>query len=66
MHTLMAVAAMYGADQRISEQFGVQYLAQRHFHMETRKIQPDIFRQQDAGSTSEPQPLPQKQYRVLW
>lgn len=42
MHTLMAVAAMYGADQRISEQFGVQYLAQRHFHMETRRRYPDI------------------------
>lgn len=38
----MVVAAMYGADQRISEQFGVQYLAQRHFHMETRRRYPDI------------------------
>ena len=38
------------------EQFGVQYLAQGHFDMQTRRFKPATFRCQDAGSTPEPQP----------
>ena len=48
IHTLMAVAAH-------QEQFGVQYLAQGHLNMQTRGIKPATFREQDAGSTPEPQ-----------
>ena len=43
IHTLMAVAAMQGADQHVSEQFGVQYLAQGHFDMQTRGMEPATF-----------------------
>ena len=35
--TLMAVAAMQGADQHIRSWFGVQYLAQGHFDMQARE-----------------------------
>ena len=41
-HTMMAVAAMQGADHQ--EQYGVQYLAQGHFNMQTRGIQPATSR----------------------
>ena len=40
IHTLMAVAAMQGADQHIRSSFGVQYLAQGHSDMQTRGIEP--------------------------
>ena len=39
----MAVAAVQGADQH-QEQFGVQCLAQGHFNMQTRGIEPSTFR----------------------
>ena len=46
----MAVTAMQGADQHTrssfkmdQEQFGVQYLAQGHFDMQTRGIKPATF-----------------------
>ena len=34
----MAVSAMQGAVQEHQEQFGVQYLAQGHFNMQTREM----------------------------
>ena len=40
----MAVAAMPGADQHIRLQAGVQYLAQGHFNMQARGIEPVTFR----------------------
>ena len=41
----MAVAAVWDADQQAhQEQFGVQYLAQRHFDMQTRETEPAAFR----------------------
>ena len=46
----MVAAAMQGADQQ-QDQFGVQYLAQGHFDMQTRGIEPATFWWQDAGST---------------
>ena len=39
----MAVAAMQGADQHIRRSLGVQYLAQGHFDMQTRGIEPATF-----------------------
>ena len=48
INTLMAVAAMQGTDQHIRSSFGVQYLAQGHFAMQTRRIVPATFRYQDA------------------
>ena len=38
------------------EQFGVQYLVQGYFNMQTRGIEPVTFRQWDAGSSPEPEP----------
>ena len=38
----MVAAAMQGADQQ-QDQFGVQYLAQGHFDMQTRGIEPATF-----------------------
>ena len=38
------MAAMQGADQAHQEQVRVQYLAQGHFYMHTRGIEPVIFR----------------------
>ena len=40
IHTLMAVAAMQGAEQHIGSCLGIQYLAQGHFDMQTRGIEP--------------------------
>ena len=54
----MAVAAMQGAWPAHQEQFGVCYLAQGHFNMQARGMEPVTFRLHDAGSTSEPQLLP--------
>ena len=39
-----------------------QYLAQGHFDMQTRGIEPSTFQQQDAGSTPESQ-TPQRRGR---
>ena len=39
----MAVAAMQGADQHIRRSFGVHYLVQGHFDMQTRGFKPEIF-----------------------
>ena len=39
------------------EQFGVQFLAQRHFDMQTRGIKPATFQYQDASSVPEPHSL---------
>ena len=44
VHTLMAVVAMQGAQQRIRSSLGVQYLAQEHFYMQSRGIKPAAFR----------------------
>lgn len=52
----MAVVAMQSRPVH-QLQFGVQYLAQGHFHMQTRGIEPVTFQWADAGSTPEPQPL---------
>ena len=52
-HTVMAVAAMQGADQHIRSSFEVQYLAQGHFNLQTREMEPVTFRKQTAGSTPE-------------
>ena len=37
------------------EQSEVQYLAQGHFNVQTRGIEPATFQWQDTGSTTEPQ-----------
>ena len=44
IHTLMAVAAMQGADQHIKSSLGVQNLAKGHFDIQTRGIEPTNFR----------------------
>ena len=44
MHTLMAAAAMQSADQHIRNCYGVQYLAQGHFDMHSKGIEPATFR----------------------
>ena len=36
------------------EQCGVQYLAQGHLDMQTRRIEPATFQEQDAGYTPNP------------
>ena len=56
IHTLIVEAAMQVANQAYQEQLGVQYLAQGHFNMQTRGIEPATFLWQEAGSTTEPQP----------
>ena len=40
IHTLMVAAAMEDANQHIRSSFGVQYLAQGHFDMQTRHVPP--------------------------
>ena len=49
--TPLVVAAV-----QAQEQFGIQYIAQVHFDMQTRGAEPVTFRFQDAGATPEPQP----------
>ena len=39
----MVVAATQGADQHIRSRFGVQDLAQGHFDLQTRGIEPATF-----------------------
>ena len=43
IHTLMAMAAMQGADQHIRSSLGFQYLAQELFDMQTRETEPTTF-----------------------
>ena len=39
----MTVAAMQGANQHIRSSFGVQYFAQGHFDMQTKRIELATF-----------------------
>ena len=55
-YNLLVVAALQGANLHIKSSFGVQYLAKGYFDMQTRGIKPATFWQQEAGSTSKPQP----------
>ena len=57
IHTLMAVAAMQGADQHIRSSLGFSILPKDTLSCrQTRGMEPATFRSQDTGSTPEPQP----------
>ena len=43
IHTLIAGAAMQGADQHMRSSFGVQRLVPGHFDMQTRGMEPATF-----------------------
>ena len=53
--TLMAVVAMQGADWHIRSSFGVQSLAQGHFDMQTRGIEPVTWATATRSNVNGPQ-----------